>query len=180
MQNVHAIVFCVSLLSVMSVSAEPFIIIDEGGVSTDTYRKIMEPATKVPDFGGQWVQAYSPLIQKDPENLSLWLPLTTDKLSPKRLRDNDEREVNYDLDAPICIIGSDDLSMHWIKSNLNNLVKLKARCWLVQADDFNDFTAISRQLQGKVLMMPADGDAIADFFGIRHYPVFIDQGYIAQ
>jgi len=179
MQIFNLIACFVSLLFVMSVSAEPIVIIDEGGISTDQYRQTLQPATKVPDFGGQWIQTYSPLIQKDPENLSLWLPLTTSRLSPKRLLD-DEQEVNFDLDAPICIVGADDLSLHWITSNLNNLVQLKTRCWLVQADDFDDFKMVSEQFQGKILMMPADGDAIADFFGIRHYPVFIDQGYIAQ
>jgi len=170
-----------ALVSVTPVSAEPVIILDEGGVSTAPYRQILQPPTNVPDFGGRWVKTYSPLIQKNPKNLSLWLPLTTRKLSPKRLAESDEKVVNYaELDAPICIIGTDDLSRHWIKLNLNNLVRLKARCWLVQADTFADFTAISALLQGRVLMTPANGDAIADFFGIEHYPVFIDQRYIAQ
>jgi len=184
MQNIYVIAIVTALLSlapIAQVSAEPDIIIDAGGVSTDTYRQILQPPIKVPDFGGQWVQTYSPLIQRDPENLSLWLPLTTDKLTPKRLEEGDEKEVNFDkLDAPICIIGSDQLSLHWIKINLENLVRLKARCWLVQADDFNAFTKISRLLQGRVLMIPADGDTIADFFDIQHYPVFIDERFISQ
>jgi len=150
-------------------------------VSTDKYRSILRAPTEVPDFGGQWVQKYSPLIQKDPENLSLWLPLKTSALSPKRLSDADVVEVNFsELDAPICIIGSDDLSHRWIQSNLHLLIQMKTRCWLVQADNFEDFTYVSELLQGRVMMTPADGDAIADFFGIQYYPVFIDQRYIGQ
>ena len=180
MQIIYIIIFVAALLSV-SVFAEPEIIVDEGGVSTNTYRQILQPPVTVPDFGGLWVQTYSPLIQRNPENLSLWLPLSTQKLTPKRLAESDEKEVNFgDLDAPICIIGSDELSLRWIKLNLDTLARLKARCWLVQASSFSDFTAVSKLLRGRVLMTPADGDMIADFFGIRHYPVFIDQRFISQ
>lgn len=181
MQIIRITVVAILLSVITQISAEPTVIFDQGGVSTETYRQILQPPTKVPDFGGQWVQTYSPLIQRNPENLSLWLPLSTSRLTPKRLADGYEKEVHFaDLDAPICIIGSDELSLHWIKLHLDNLARLKARCWLVQADDFDAFRTVSTLLQGRVLMTPADGDMIADFFGIRHYPVFIDQRYISQ
>lgn len=167
------------LLPTMQVTAEPVVLIDEGGISTDKYRRILQPATEVPDFGGQWIQANSPLIQDDPNNVGLWLPLSTDKLSPKRIAEG--VDVDFaELDAPICIIGSDPLSLRWIEIHLHDLVRLKARCWLVQANDFEDFKAVSRTLQGRVLMTPADGNAIADFFGIHHYPLFIDQRFMGQ
>lgn len=167
------------VLCVASAGAEPVVLDDRGGVSTDEYRRILQSGTDVPDFGGQWIQAYSPLIQDDPENLSLWLPLTTNRLSPKQFSEG--MAVNFpELSAPICIIGSDSLSLRWIRKHLNDLVRTKARCWLVQANDFDDFTAVSREMQGRVMMTPADGDAIADFFGIHHYPIFVDQRFMGQ
>ncbi len=166
------------LLLPMQVYAEPRIILDRGGVSTEPYRRVLEN-TEVPDFGGEWVQTYSPRIQKDPQNPSVWLPLRSDKLSPAKIEV--VQEVYYStLESPICIIGSDPLSLRWLKTNLQNLIDVKARCWLVQAKNFNDFSTVSKLLNGRVLMTPADGDAVAGFFKIKHYPVIIDQRYISQ
>lgn len=159
-------------------NAEPTIILDDGGVSTDKYRRILDTANKVPDFGGQWVLDNYSRIERDPENPNVWLPLTTRKLHPARI--SRDREVNFDLDAPICIVGSDPLSLRWIEENLDGLVMIKARCWLVQARDFRDFSAVSQRLQGRVLLLPVDGDEIADYFQIANYPVVIDQRYISQ
>ncbi len=166
-----------SLLPLQAV-AEPRIILDRGGVSTESYRRVLDN-TQVPDFGGEWVQTYSPRIQKEPQNPQVWLPLSSDKLSPAKLEV--VQEVYYaTLETPICIIGSDPLSLRWLKTNLQNLIDVKARCWLVQAKNFNDFSTVSKLLNGRVLMTPADGDAVADFFKIKHYPVIIDQRYISQ
>lgn len=156
--------------------AEPIVILDEGGVPTAGYLRNLQPA-EVPDFGGQWVTEHLPIIQSNPENTRLWLPLIT-RMTP--LTPIEGREVSFALDAPICIVGSDALSQRWVTENLSRLVAVKARCWLVQADDFQSFSRMSQLFKGRVLMMPADGDAIADFFGIEHYPVVIDERLIAQ
>ena len=99
-------------------------------------------------------------------------------MTPARI--NVGQEVNFELDAPICVIGADPLSLRWIKANLDKLVQVKARCWLVQARNFQAFSAVSQALQGRVVMTPADGDIVADYFGLSHYPVVIDQRYISQ
>lgn len=156
--------------------AEPIVILDEGGISTEKYRRVLQ-STEVPDFGGLWIEANLPRIQQDPGNPDVWLPLAT-RMRPARIEM--EQEVSFNLDAPICVIGADPLSLRWIRANLDKLVMVGARCWLVQANDFRAFTAVSRALQGRVLMMPADGDAVADYFGLTSYPVVIDQRYIAQ
>lgn len=163
-------------LHVPAAQAEPVVILDAGGISTEKYRRVLQPE-QVPDFGGLWVQANLPRIQQDPDNPDVWLPLTT-RMTPARI-DRDQ-EVNFELDAPICVIGADPLSLHWIRVNLDKLVQVEARCWLVQARDFRAFRAVSQALQGRVVMTPADGDIVADYFGLSHYPVVIDQRYISQ
>ena len=163
-------------LYIEGANAEPIVILDDGGVSTEPYRRVLQ-SDEVPDFGGLWVQANLSRIQQDPDNPDVWLPLTT-RMTPARI--DVEQAVNFNLDAPVCVIGSDPLSLHWIRQNLDKLVQVKARCWLVQARDFQAFSAVSQALQGRVMMTPADGDIVADYFGLSHYPVVIDQRYISQ
>lgn len=165
-------------LPVLQAVAEPAVILDAGGESTEPYLRVFHPVS-VPDFGALWVQEFSPRIQQNPSDPSIWLPLTTRKMRPGRMKR--EREVYYtDLDAPICVVGSDPLSLRWISKHLEGLTFIKARCWLVQAHDFGDFQRVAEALRGQVMLLPADGDAVADFFELDRYPVIIDERYIGQ
>jgi len=52
-------------------------------------------------------------------------------------------------------------------------------CWLVSAESLSKVKRIVTALSG-VSMSPANGDAIAKFFSIKHYPVLITQRLIEQ
>ncbi len=91
---IFLIAFSVALASLQTL-AEPVVLLDEGGESTEVYRQILQPPRDVPDFGGLWIQTYSPLIQENPEDLNIWLPLISQKLSPRRLAENNEKVLQW-------------------------------------------------------------------------------------
>ncbi len=162
--------------------AEPVVIFDSGVTMPSYPYKQLFSGKNVPDFGKDWALEK---IQKlgdgdksndvtDPDN---WLPITTTKLSPG---DVTARTVQFNqLASPVCIIGSDERSLNWISQYQSILLKYNALCWLVEAKDLDDVQRVVTALGG-VSMSPADGDTIADFFDLAHYPAFITQRFIEQ
>ena len=80
---------------------------------------------------------------------------------------------------PICVIGTDDLSVAWVTRNLQTLVEMNAQCLLVAAESEAQARALLELAPG-LSIHPAHGDAIADYFKIAHYPVLITDRYISQ
>ncbi len=164
------------------VLAEPVVIFDSGVTMPSYPYKQLFSGKNVPDFGKDWALEK---IQKlgdgdksndvtDPDN---WLPITTAKLSPG---DVTARTVQFNqLASPVCIIGSDERSIEWVTKYQPILLKYNALCWLVEANGLSDVQRVVTALNG-VSMSPADGDAIAEFFDLSHYPAFITQRFIEQ
>ncbi len=159
--------------------AEPVVIFDSGNtVPTYPYKQILQGVT-IPDFGELWAMNRAVEVDEssDPSDPVNWLPVTTSKLTPG---DVTARQVRFDhLASPVCVIGSDKKSLDWIKKYQSALLKNNVLCWLVSANDLNDVQQVVTALGG-VSMSPANGDEIARFFSISHYPVLITQRFIEQ
>ena len=122
--------------------------------------------------------SHVPKIKSNPNDASTWLPLHTDKLTPAVF--TEVMSVSYrHMNSPICVVGSGPLSKEWITRIKPYLVKQHAICWMVEAPNIKAYSTIHHLMDG-VLLLPADGDAIALFFKIDHYPVIINEREIAQ
>lgn len=166
-------------LMFQTVNAEPHVIYDSGtAIPTSKYEALLSGET-MPDFRDTWIFKEMPgairEVDKPPKEM---FPITTSLLTPKITNIN--KEVYFSLMAfPICIVGADSLSIEWIKKNKRHLVKNSAHCMLVEAKDLESAQELMKVMKG-ILVFPADGDVIAKYFKIKHYPVFITERYISQ
>ena len=167
-------------LMVSTSPAEPTVIFDSGNTTPIGRYHQMISGAQIPDFGDAWSSAQRSELEAekaDPANPENWLPITTTKLSPGKVH---PRAVQLsELASPICVIGSDSMSTEWIRTYHNALVNNGVLCWLVEASTLDDVQRIVQVLNG-IPMSPADGNAIAEFFQIQHYPVLITHRFIEQ
>ena len=173
------LIFIVFTAFINAVHAEPVVIFDSGKtVPAYPYKQILQGVT-IPDFGELWAMNRAGEVDKssDPKDPENWLPVTTSKLSPGVVT---ARQVRFDhLASPVCIIGSDQKSLDWIKKYQSTLLNNNVLCWLVSANNLKEVQQVVTALGG-VSMSPANGDEIAKFFSIKHYPVLITQRFIEQ
>lgn len=157
--------------------AEPLVIYDNGsGISTRTYTQLFS-GVDIPDFRESWLFNELPSKKKAVPPKSFF-PLKTKKLTPARIEQERERYFPKML-FPICIIGTDELSLTWIEQNRVRLAEMNAQCLLVSAASKEAAAPILALAKG-LLVYPADGDAVADYFQLDHYPVLITERYISQ
>ncbi|MBT4450035.1 MAG: integrating conjugative element protein [Gammaproteobacteria bacterium] len=177
--KIRIAIICAFLTVATVVQAEPIVLFDNGKtVPTYRYKQILQ-GISIPDFGKIWATDKADEVDasNDPKDPANWLPVTTTKLSPGTVK---ARQVRFDqLVSPVCIIGSDDRSLNWVKKYQSVLLKNNVLCWLVSAESLSEVQQVVTALSG-VSMSPANGDEIAKFFSIKHYPVLITQRFIEQ
>lgn len=90
-----------------------------------------------------------------------------------------ERRINNQLGfEPIYLVGTDEMSIAWVKKNQKQLQQLNATGLLVNVKnraDYENFVAATG-----LRLSPISGDAIARKFAISHYPVLITDKKIEQ
>jgi integrating conjugative element protein (TIGR03765 family) len=160
--------------------AEPRVIYDAGqGVSTERYLSLFS-ASQMPefrDFSQSWLfkeMPAKPATAKDPD----LFPIRTRRLTPQRLYQEQESYFAL-MPYPVCVVGTDALSRAWLKRNLSQLVAMDAQCLLVAAETAEEARDLLSLAQG-LMVYPANGDAIAEYFKIQHYPVLITDRYVTQ
>ncbi len=178
--NKHLFIVAMLGWMVASAQAEPTVIFDSGNtVSSDQYKAIIQNKN-IPDFGKLWVKNKKETLGQSHADVTKpanWLPVRTDKLTPGKVV---SRQVRYNtLVSPVCIIGSDNKSLAWVRKYHDILLKNNALCWLVSANNVADVQRTITALDG-IPMTPADGNAIARFFSIQHYPVLVTQKFVEQ
>ncbi len=159
--------------------AAPVVLFDQGPTEPTHKYKMLVQGFDIPDFGRLWAEEASLNTNDalDPLHPSNWLPLTTTKLTPG---DVVSRRVVYNyLSSPVCVIGSDDRSLHWVRRYHKQLLENNVLCWLVQSNDIDELQKTIDALDG-ITMSPSNGDAIADHFSISHYPILITPRFIEQ
>lgn len=166
--------FCVGFAQ-----AEPLIIHDSGvGVATAPY-KLLFNNDDVRDLRDSWIfgelPEADPVAQAGPVEI---YPITTARLTPKRFEQPIEGYFPRML-FPVCVVGDDDLSLQWVKRNRRHLAESGAQCFLVSARSAESVAPLLRLLKG-IVVYPANGDAIADYFKIEHYPLLITDRYASQ
>ncbi|MGD9171833.1 MAG: integrating conjugative element protein [Candidatus Thiodiazotropha sp.] len=168
-----------SIFYIHASTAEPLVIHDSGiGISTAPYKKLFSQ-DNIMDFRHSWIFGDLPeadiASQPVPPNV---YPITTTLMTPKRLTQSIEAYFPR-MVFPICIVGDDELSHDWVKRNRRILAESGAQCFLVSASSAESADPILRLLDG-ILVYPGNGDAIAQYFKIKHYPVLINDRYASQ
>ena len=116
-------------------------------------------------------------IEKPDQLLTTKYPVTTPNMSPGLVEYQDAYFPK--LGNPLCLVGDDDFSFQWMTKFKSDLVKNNVSCWMVNAANRNEFVRMRNVADGITLHL-GNAEDVADYFGVRHYPVLIDARYIAQ
>ena len=107
-------------------------------------------------------------------------PVVTTKAKPGLLGQPIRGKLKGGPDIPICVIGDDQLSRHWLTLNLATLEKMHASCLVVSVRDEAALRRL-RESAGSLPLTPGSLDALATAAGIPVWPVLITpDGQISQ
>ena len=175
------IVFMFLLLAAATVSAQPTIIYDSGRtVSADAYRLFLTTGDQPNFVKNNWVFSNEPdMDEKDPDAAQEGVfPITTRKLTPAKIV-QEKNIYQASMPGPTCIVGADAFSKSWIQKNIQHLQQMNAMCLIVQAKNQDEADELLAMLNG-LIVSAGDGDVLADYFHIKHYPVLITERLIFQ
>ena len=103
------------------------------------------------------------------------LPIKTIGMQPGVITNMKRKFPN--IERPIFIIGSDELSMSWLKENKEILIEIDALGMLVEVSNIDDLKKIGTLGNG-LTISPMNGVQVSEFLGIDKYPILITRdGY---
>ena len=175
------IIACIFLLwTAATVQAQPTIIYDSGHtVSADPYRLFLTSDNQPNFIKNNWVFSNEPSEKKDPDAAQEGVfPITTRKLTPAKFV-QEKNIYQASMPGPTCIVGADALSKSWIQKNIQHLQQMHAMCLIVQAKNQDEADELVAMLNG-LIVSAGDGDVLAEYFHIKHYPVLITERVIFQ
>lgn len=178
--RISVLAIAVSMMFSGIAMAEPVVIYDSGNtVSGEQYKNFFSTDIK-PDFiKDGWVFKGEPAPDEPVDRgQTTVFPVSTKRLTPARIERSREQYI-ASLPGPMCIVGSDALSKQWITRNYKALRSSNAMCVIVQADNEAQAQELASMLNG-ILVSLGDGDVLADYFKIDHYPVLITERMISQ
>ena len=106
------------------------------------------------------------------------LPIRTPELRVGRVTKRATPAVPYAL-RPTCVIGADPESLSWLQLHRQQLIKVNAYCWLVQAETVDDLKRVADSA-GNLMVLPVSGAILRQAFGLRFYPVLVSAQWIEQ
>ena len=80
--------------------------------------------------------------------------------------------------APIYLVGTDPLSVTWLKQHAEKLQQLHAKGYLVNCANQQDYESFVGNTG--LHLPPVNGDSVANKFTLTHYPLLISQHWIEQ
>jgi integrating conjugative element protein (TIGR03765 family) len=152
--------------------ATPIVIHDAGGVSIAA-----ELGDEIELDGPAEQPAAPPQPQLQPH---LIFPVVTTAAKPGILGPAVRANLPGGPGVPICIVGDDQLSRHWLNLNRGTLEKMGASCLVASVRDLSALDNL-RSHAGAVRLVPGSIDALAGAAGITVWPVLITpDGMISQ
>lgn len=152
--------------------ATPIVIHDAGGVSIAA-----ELGDEIELDGPAEQPAAPPQPQLQPH---LIFPVVTTAAKPGILGPAVRANLPGGPGVPICIVGDDQLSRHWLNLNRGTLEKMGASCLVASVRDLSALDNL-RSYAGAVRLVPGSIDALAGAAGITVWPVLITpDGMISQ
>jgi len=76
------------------------------------------------------------------------------------------RRVRAPLPKPVCVIGTDRISLEWLKQHRRRLARMGASCLLIEARNRDEVESI-RRLAHPLRMQPAPFDDLSAVIGLR-------------
>jgi len=104
-------------------------------------------------------------------------PIKTKEMTPGYVKPT---KLNLSmLPQPIFVIGSDDMSLNWLKKYQKRLKAVNAIGMLVQANNKTDYEQVQRIANG-LTILPMSGEVVAQQLKIYHYPLLITRKLAEQ
>lgn len=171
--------------TISSAFAEPTVIYDAGPAqsqSMEAYVRILSTPKRFQIPKDAKSMAF--LQQKISEKMQTYggsrfvrVPIRTPNMRPARIESKDAYFAN--MITPIFIVGADANSLQWLRVWRDQLARVGAIGWVVQAENEHELRAIADAGRG-LRMMTMSGESIPQVFGISSYPVLISNRSIEQ
>lgn len=179
------IVFMISSMLAMPVSAAPVVIHDAGVDKTQPMEKYMrifhKPAQfTLPDDPVALARLKKDLLTRAAKHggtSSVRVPIRTTNMRPEKTETRDAYFPN--LSIPLFIVGADPASLSWLRHWHDALAKSGAVGWVVQAETAEELKAIADAGAGLRLLVMS-GESLPGIFGVNTYPVLISERAIEQ
>lgn len=142
-----------------------------GTVSTDSYYELVDVQSNK-NIEPIRNEQLSSLIESSKSNFSidLFYPLTPFEMTPGLMK-----EVRFDKElrlSPFAIVGTDGLSLDWLKFRGVKLAELKAPVFVVQAQSVNDIEMLRNEFP-ELKFVPASSDGIGKMLDVKTYPFLV-------
>jgi len=152
--------------------ASELIVVQAGGVSALPYYRSLSI-----ESGEKTIRPLPPVPMVSPADESQMLPVVSKTLAPGKVQ---ARTLNASgLVKPLFLVGSDALSLAWLKRRGALLRELEAVGLAVEVPDSGALAAIREAAKG-LTVLPVSGDDIGQLLGIRHYPVLLTKTGMEQ
>lgn len=103
-------------------------------------------------------------------------PVITPSMTPGYV---DVRRLPIPVSQPICIVGDDQRSRHWLRTKATLLKESGFICFVVNVHNAIALARLQRLVPG-VSLAPIPGQVFAKDWGIKHYPVIITNKGVGQ
>lgn len=140
-------------------------------VSTDSYYELVDVQSnkKIEQISNEQLDS---LIERSKSNFSidLFYPLSPADMTPGMMK-----EVRFDKElrlSPFAIVGTDGLSLDWLKFRSVKLAELKAPIFVIQAESVNDIELLRSQFP-ELKFVPASSDGIGKMLDVKTYPFLV-------
>jgi len=161
----------VQSFSVGALAAE-LIVVQQGGVSALPYYQSLSIQS-----GEKAISPLPSVSIVSPADESQMLPVTSQTLSPGKVQAKTLSASG--LARPVFLVGSDPLSLAWLKQRGDILRELDAVGLAVEVPNAKALAAIREAAKG-LTVLPVSGDDIGQVLGIAHYPVLLTQTGMEQ
>lgn len=111
------------------------------------------------------------------EMIAMMFPVSTASMKLKKGAGNLERELKIPIN--LAVIGSDAYSVAWLKSNKDELVRLKASVMLVECETFKEYQLI-KAVAPELDLIPLSGFPLAQEFNLSYYPALLTSSGVYQ
>lgn len=110
-------------------------------------------------------------------NEDVFFPLKT-QMAPGRLSSKEFAEPR-NIPQPFAVVGTDNLSLEWLRQRYDDLVNFEALVYVVEAESFDMLIELKNAFPG-LAFGPGNGDGIARILLVERYPFMVNNDGVWQ
>ncbi len=131
------------------------------------------------DGGGRTTQNYISKIAYTGGNVKPstfnTFPIVTKEMSVGPLGEHEGRDAKFVAAArPLFIVGYDQVSVDWLRSNAQLLIERDAIGYVVNVENKIQMDYLSNLLGNKIMLLPMNMSEMSEQLNIQHYPFYMD------